>query len=493
MQHDSSTKRSTWSIARKRTKIYTKGRARRLRSNKQSRSGRTSVRGIKEMAFRVLRLVGITNSFRNYGVEKGATICSLVRKHDFLKPHIPLVEDVKNTSFFNKRPAEQLWKGVTSVSNAGRRRGRARGLTRKKDLNKGQSIGDGKIKFLFPGLNTPVVRGKEVMSQQRLPDDPNRDEKLRQLRDSMGTRKVDKNKTLLRGWTSHKPGGSKVGPPKPEGEETFEGFESWVLEYKFVSTMTGNLGRKSRISTTVVTGNGNGLVGYATAKTKEGKHAITLAKNRAGHKLLYIHRYNDHTVLHDFYTQCGKTKIFVHKKEEGYGLVCHRVIKCICEAVGIKDLHAKVEGSVNYQNIVKAFIIGLQKQKTFQEMADEKQLHLVEFREENDSFPFVVASPARVRKIEEIKQNEILDFSQYLMNGKVVLKKRKYPPFYTQLDSWASHLKNMERIRNKKDVKLRLLAEYGTVRSFLADKYPEAREILWSKKRVQAEKEAKGE
>jgi len=42
--------------------------------------------------------------------------------------------------------AEQLWKGVTSVSNAGRKRGRGKGVGKKtsKDLNKGQVIGVGK-------------------------------------------------------------------------------------------------------------------------------------------------------------------------------------------------------------------------------------------------------------------------------------------------------------------------------------------------------------
>lgn len=126
-------------------------------------------------------------------------------------------------------------------------------------------------------------------------------------------------------------------------------------------------------------------------------------------------------------------------------------------------------------------------------MADEKQLHLVEFRQENENFPVVVASPARCRTEDEIKPDEILDFNQYLMDGNVVLKKKKPPPFYTKLDSWIIRQRRMERIRNKDNVRLRLLAEYGVVRSFLADKYPEAREILWSKKRVQAEKEAKEE
>lgn len=67
-------------------------------------------------------------------------------------------------------------------------------------------------------------------------------------------------------------------------------------------------------------------------------------------------------MLHDFYTQFGKTKIFVRKMHEGYGLVCHRVIIACCQAIGIKNLHAKVEGSTNVQNIIKAFFIGLLRQ-----------------------------------------------------------------------------------------------------------------------------------
>lgn len=51
---------------------------------------------------------------------------------------------------------------------------------------------------------------------------------------------------------------------------------------------------------------------------------------------------------------------------EGYGLICHRVIKCCCQAIGIKDIYAKVEGAINYQNIVKAFLMGLLQQVKLQ-------------------------------------------------------------------------------------------------------------------------------
>lgn len=50
------------------------------------------------------------------------------------------------------------------------------------------------------------------------------------------------------------------------------------------------------------------------------------------------------------------------QKPKGYGLVCHRAIKSMCEVIGIKDLHAKIEGSTNLQHIVKAFFLGLLQQ-----------------------------------------------------------------------------------------------------------------------------------
>lgn len=68
--------------------------------------------------------------------------------------------------------ADQLWKGCTSVSNAGRKRGRAKGIGRKKDLNRGQIIGVGKTNMLWPGLNAPVIRGRELVKHQKLPDNP---------------------------------------------------------------------------------------------------------------------------------------------------------------------------------------------------------------------------------------------------------------------------------------------------------------------------------
>lgn len=117
-------------------------------------------------------------------------------------------------------------------------------------------------------------------------------------------------------------------------------------------------------------------------------------------------------------------------------------------------------------------------------MADEKRLHLVEFRSENGDYPVVVASPSVVRKPEEIPTSEILDFDQYIMDGRVRLKRKKYEPFYTKLTSWTLHTRKMERMRHHEDTRIKLKTEYGGLYSFLTEKYPEAR-ILPRKKKNQ--------
>lgn len=67
-----------------------------------------------------------------------------------------------------------LWKGCTSVSNAGKKRGRGKlagkGLT--KDLNRGQIIGNGRRRLSLPGLNAPVKQGNELMKSGKTADDP---------------------------------------------------------------------------------------------------------------------------------------------------------------------------------------------------------------------------------------------------------------------------------------------------------------------------------
>lgn len=385
--------------------------------------------------------------------------------------------------------ADELWKGITTVSNAGKKRGRGKAVNKRniKNLNKGQIIGVGSTNIVWPGLNAPVIKGRELVQQQKLPDDPDRDARLRKLRDEMGGFRHLKLSPIDRGWSGSKMPGRSIGAPDAIGDETFEGFDTRVLELKTVFIMKGNLGRKRRLSVMVVTGNGSGLAGFGMGKAIERPTALRKAKNRAGQKLIHMDLCNGHTIFHDTFAQFGKTKIFIKQKPEGYGLVCHRAIATICKVIGIKNLYAKVEGSTNLQHVVKAFFIALLKQKTHQQLAEEKGLHIVEFRSTNQNFPVVVASPTKCRTEAEIEKSETRDFNQYAMEGKLVLKKKKYPPFYTTSTGYQLYLKKQEKMRNHSKIRLDMLVNYGEYRSFLTDKYPECKPQNWSKKKPEEE------
>lgn len=426
----------------------------------------------------------LSRAFQNLHINP-ATSCILSQNHN------SNLEFSRNTSFFVKCelifffiflfnfyyflfsvPADALWKGVTSVSNAGKKRGRAKGLMRRKDLNRGQVIGVGKRNILWPGLSAPIIRGRELVKQQELPPDTERESKLIKMRDTMTKGARIKLSPLERGWSGSKMAGRSIGAPDPIGDDAFDGFDTKVIEYKTVVNMKGNLGRKRRLSAFVVTGNKNGLAGFACSKAVDGKAVLRKAKNRAGQRLMYIERCDEHTVYHDFYCQFGRTKIFVKKMPEGYGLVCHRAIREICQLVGIKNIYAKVEGATGVQHVVKAFFLGLLKQKKYEQIAEEKGLHLVEFKPEYGFFPKVLASPTKCRTENEIRYDENMDFTRFAMEGKVVQQKRKFPMFYEKTYGYHIHLKKKEARRNHSLIRFNMYKEHGEIKSFLTDKYP---------------------
>ncbi|XP_065212111.1 small ribosomal subunit protein uS5m [Planococcus citri] len=395
------------------------------------------------------------------------------------------------SGFFNKHPASEIWKSVSSVSNAGRKRGRGkiRGKKVIRDLNRGQVIGIGTANIRWPGLSAPIIRGRELVQQTRLPEDKSIQENLYKLRDSVKRARRQRVAPIDRGWSGGHPNGKRIGPPDPIGDLTFSGFDTVILEQKTVARMTRLFGRLRRVSALCVTGNKNGLVGYALATAPEMKPALKRAKNRAGQRLVYVQRYDEHTVMHDFFTRFANTKIYVWKKPKGYGLRCHRAIRAICEMVGITDLYAKCEGGDAYLNITQAFLLGLLRQKSYKELSEETGMHVVEMSPYHDYFPKVLSSP----KDPVYSAEEIPNFNLYVYDNKVFHFKKKYPPFWHKDVRYPIIVRKAENKRSHFDTKIMLRAEYDNeLRSFLTDEHPECKPFLppWTKSIKEAAKAA---
>ncbi|XP_037731206.1 28S ribosomal protein S5, mitochondrial [Drosophila subpulchrella] len=370
---------------------------------------------------------------------------------------IPNYFGLRNISFFNKLPAEDIWRGVTAVSNAGKKRGRGKGSGKKvaKDLNKGQTIGFGKNNRIWPGLNSPIMRGNELIHQQKLDENLDRETGILKLRDSMGNFRLIKLNPIDRGWSGSKMPGRSIGQPDTVGEEEFTSFDTRVLENKIVFIMKGNMGRKRRYSVLSVTGNGKGLAGFATVKAPEARTALRKSKNRAGQKLINVSLCENRTIYHDFRTDFGKTKIYCFQKPHGYGLVCHRAIQTICKVIGIKDLYAKIEGSTNLQHIVKAFFIGLMTQRSYQNIANETNFNIVQQQNTRNGLTEVKGIP--FLNSTQAQSNQEVDYMHFTLGNKIVLKKNGVLPFYVNSKGHDLRRVKAERFRNQPKVRLHKL------------------------------------
>lgn len=341
-----------------------------------------------------------------------------------------------------------------------------------KDLNKGQVIGVGAINMVWPGLNAPILKGREVVMQKRLPQDKDYMVNLLKVRNEMDTYRKTKQHPLDRGWSGVLSQGKWNGPPSPILDETFEGFNSKILMSRPLMSMQPGVGRYREVIAMVATGNQNGACGFAICIAKDQRVAIKRARNQAAQRLRYIERDPDgDTFVHDFVSQYGAVKVLAYKKPEGYGVVAHRVLKAICNVAGIRNAYCKVEGPTkNYRHLAKAFFLGLCNIKSFQAMADEKKLHVVEMREDNDFYPRIVASPSDgyVRDYDSIGADEVMDFRLYLNEGQVLETQNKDYPDYVKTQGFVKQLQIYQHIfRNKQNMRVYLKARYGRLDSFL--------------------------
>ncbi|XP_006909504.1 28S ribosomal protein S5, mitochondrial isoform X1 [Pteropus alecto] len=316
-------------------------------------------------------------------------------------------------SFFTKLTAAELWKGALAETGAGARKGRGKRTKKKrrKDLNRGQIIGEGRSGFLWPGLNVPLMRDGAVQAiAQRSKEEQEKVEAdMIQQRDEWDRKKKMKVKRE-RGWSGNTWGGVSLGPPDPgPNGETYDDFDTRILEVRNVFNMTAKEGRKRSVRVLVAVGNGKGAAGFAIGKATERMDAFRKAKNRAVHYLHYVERYEGHTIFHDISLTFKRTHIKMKKQPRGYGLRCHRAIITICRLIGIKDMYARVSGSLNMLNLTRGLFHGLAHQETHQQLANKKGLHVVEFREECGPLPIVVASPQGALRKDPEPEDEVPD------------------------------------------------------------------------------------
>ncbi len=117
-------------------------------------------------------------------------------------------------------------------------------------------------------------------------------------------------------------------------------------------------GRQFGFAALAVVGDGNGRVGVGRGKSREVPLAIQKAMEDARRNMISV-SLNEDTLQYAITAEFGAAKVYMQPASEGTGIIAGGAMRAVFEVVGVRNVLAKVIGSTNPINVVRATIEGL--------------------------------------------------------------------------------------------------------------------------------------
>ncbi|KAJ7269880.1 37S ribosomal protein S5 [Mycena rebaudengoi] len=122
---------------------------------------------------------------------------------------------------------------------------------------------------------------------------------------------------------------------------------------RWATKQTGK-GKIKRITKVTILGNRNGMVGIGIGKHAESDKADAKSISDAVRNMDWVERFEKRTIWTEVRTKFGATVLILRPRPVGFGLRCNPILHPLLKAAGIKDISAKVWGSRNPLQVLKA-------------------------------------------------------------------------------------------------------------------------------------------
>jgi small subunit ribosomal protein S5 len=107
-----------------------------------------------------------------------------------------------------------------------------------------------------------------------------------------------------------------------------------------------------------VVGDGSGRIGIGRGKAREVPVAIQKSLENARKNMRPVALKNE-TIHHEVTGKHGATKVFMRPASDGTGIIAGGAMRAVFEVLGVKNVLAKIVGSTNPVNVVRATLVAL--------------------------------------------------------------------------------------------------------------------------------------
>jgi len=136
-------------------------------------------------------------------------------------------------------------------------------------------------------------------------------------------------------------------------------------------------GRRFSFNAIVVVGDGNGHVGVGLGKANEVMSSVNKGKENAKKSVVGVPIVNG-TLPHAVIGKYGAGRVMLKPASPGTGIIAGGAIRAIMEQVGITDVLAKILGTRNPHNVIKATMDGLSQLNDATEIALKRGISIQE-------------------------------------------------------------------------------------------------------------------
>jgi len=130
-------------------------------------------------------------------------------------------------------------------------------------------------------------------------------------------------------------------------------------------------GRILGFAALTVVGDGDGRVGMGKGKSREVPVAVQKAMEEARRKMIRA-SLKDGTLQHAVIGKHGASRVLMRPAPAGTGIIAGGPMRAVFEVMGVTDVVAKILGSANPYNVVRATLNGLTVMNTPAEVAAKR-------------------------------------------------------------------------------------------------------------------------